>query len=211
MEFSKIIVDRYKAKLEGQQLLWTDYDYILRYTKFQPVGDRNFDQQAIIHWWMNIYIPRDDGIEELVTPYAVFESWSNALRDNFKYVSCFGYFPSSNQSAIQVRTYKGESVEDVVAELEMWLPYLKAIDCHVHDTKISSKETILGQHVKIQEYTLSEYGVYSLQIFDGSSGCGAKKFEIGKTTYGHYRVLESFATLKDAITYISRHHWLYED
>ena len=69
---SKTIVDRYGAKLKGQQMLFTDYDYILRHTKFQSV-DPDFNREALVHWWMNVYLPEYRGRDES-TPYEIYSS-----------------------------------------------------------------------------------------------------------------------------------------
>lgn len=52
---SQTIVEKYQAKLSGQQMLFADHDYILRQTSFKSI-DPSFDKESIVHFWMNVYV-----------------------------------------------------------------------------------------------------------------------------------------------------------
>ncbi len=196
---SKTIVEKYEAKLEGQQFLWTDYDYILRKTPFKSV-DPNFDHETLVHWWMYVYCPVSDLTEETVS-LEIFKSWSDGIHKTFKHISCFGYRPETNQSALNFRAYKDEPTDEMVAELGLWLPHVKPADCYVDGE--SKHKRRQGVYIHIQEETCSERGAYSLQVF-------GDEYEVGRLTHGHYRVLKRFTNLQEVVSYISQHHWLGE-
>lgn len=184
---SKTIVDRYEAKLEGQQFLWDDYDYILRHTNFKAI-DPDFDREALVQWWMNAYVP--DGYGEQATPYKVWDTWYNAMWKSFKHVRIHGIRPETNQSAIKFSAIKNMPLEPQVQELVMWLPHIKE--------SLGVKGDKKGKCVNIFESTLSQHGVYSLMVYNET------KFVIKR---GFYDIIKEFSTLETAVDYIRHHLW----
>lgn len=191
---SQTIVERYGAKLKGQQLLFPEHEYTLRHTPFQPTGDRDFDRETLVHWWMHVYIPDGYGSEK--TPYEIYQTWSNGLWPLFLYCKPSGYLPETYQSAIQLSCYKNEPLEDHLADVRLWLPH-----CKPFTYKDKKGESRPGVHVGIFERTLSEHGVYDLRVWSETD------MDLGKTTYGRYQVLQHFTSLEEAVAYIQKHHY----
>lgn len=187
---SQTIVEKYGAKLEGQQLLWQDYDLILRKTPFQDI-DPEFNKQALIHWWMEVYV--SDGCGEQETSQKVYSSWSNGLYKNFEYAKASGlYHSQNNQSAIQLGAIKNEPIEDQIEELKMWLSYTKPI---------KNEYGVEYKFVSIFESTLSRHGIYHLQIHSDDN------IKLMFTRYGNPSVLKEFKSLEDAVEYVAKNHY----
>lgn len=188
---SQTIVDAYQAKVSGQGLLWHDPDFILRKTSYQDTPDKEFNQQAVIHWWMNVYDPNGRGDDE--TPYEVYKTWNNALYKNFKYTRTNGYNTETNQACVHFAPYKEESLDDQEEELKLWLPHVKPSRCEE-----AEKE---GKFVDLFEHTFSEHGSYYLWLFSDTELC------LYKCTYGSIRCLQTFTSLSDMIEYVAKHHY----
>lgn len=180
---SKEIVDRYKAKLKGQKMLWEDCDFILKKTRFKKI-DPEFDRQALVHWWMYVYGPEDYGPE--TTPFEVFNTWSNAMYPNFKYVNVSGYVPATKQSCVQFSGYRHDPIQSQVEDLEMWLP-------HVKPNKKGYK------FIDVFEYTASAHGIFFLEFYP-------KSIHLNKTTYGTTATLKKFKTVAETVEYVVEHH-----
>jgi hypothetical protein len=185
---SKTIVERYGANLIGQGWLWQDDDHVLRNTPFKSI-DLEFDRAALVHFWMNVYIP--DGHNENETPYEVYKTWNVPLYSLFKYVTISGYRPDSNQSAVRIGCIKKDPLEDQVAELKMWLPHIKpSLPDRYSDKTV--------QVVSILEDTLSLHGSYQMLI-DGNT------YEVGMA--GLYRDKDKFGSLEEAVNLIRQRYW----
>lgn len=186
---SKTIVDAYGAKLSGQGLLFEDHDYTLRHTPFKEINPQ-FDREAVVHWWMNVYVP--DGWGDDRTPQEIHETWSSAIFKTFLYIHQSGYNPRTNQTSIDIACIGDVPVEPQLEELRMWLSEYKPIptegDGDVH-------------YVGIFESTLSEFGIYHLEVYDDESCI------IRKTTYGRPEILSTFDNLKSALDYIRLNLW----
>ena len=176
---SQEIVDKYKVSEKGQLTLFSDPDELLVKTKFQKTDDPEFDKLAIVHWWMNVYVP--DGYGRYKTEYEIYSTWSNAIGNNFKYISQSGYNLQTRQSCVQIRAYKNEPTADLLAELELWLPHIKECDGI--------------KHIGIFESSLSEHGIYAFEI-------RKDKFVITFTRYHNKRDLKEFDNLSDAVNCI---------
>jgi hypothetical protein len=186
---SKMIVERYGAK-NSKPLLWDDHDLTLRKTEFKATGDWNFDRQTLVHWWMNVYVPNGQRDEE--TPYEVYKTWSSAVGRYFPFAKAGGgYNPKTDQSAVEICTYKNFPVEPQLNDLQLWLPHLKPIE----------EDGRSYQYLGIFEHTLSEGGVFFLRIYSETD------VALWKTTYGHSRLLRSFPMLQEAVLYVSKNHW----
>jgi hypothetical protein len=191
---SAVMVEKYGAQLEGQQLLWRDDNITLRNTPFKPV-EPEFDRQALIHWWMHVYVPDGRGDEN--TPYEVFKTWSNSVYGLFQYVSVNGYVPDTMQSAVQFVADRDAPIVDQVAELRLWLPHIRP---WIYDK--SEFQPRLVRFVKVFEHTLSEHGSYHL-LFDPET----EESWLEKTTWGHARTVKNFPTLEEMVGYVASHHW----
>jgi hypothetical protein len=103
-----------------------------------------------------------------------------------------GYFSTTQQYClnIKIRRNNKEEVDRMFNSIQLLLPYLKPVE----------KDYII---LEISEETLCEHGVYSLKIEASSK----EKSKVTKTTYGFERVIKEFSTLKEALEYISIHHY----
>lgn len=183
---SATLVEKYNAKLSGQQLLFRDDDYILLQTPYQSSGDSDFDRKAIAHWWMNVYVP-DNNIEQ-----EIYRSWSNAVSSNFKYLMTGGYFPETNQTAITFMANKKKTLESHLKELEYWLPFIKPI---------KNEKELEHKVMSIMDRTLSEYGSYGLDIYSDSH------IEITKIYYYSESIVKTFTSLSNAVSFIQEKLW----
>lgn len=189
------MVAAYDAKLDGQLLLFPDNHIVLRKTKFQPVNPE-FDKHAIIHWWMNVYVP--DGYGDEGTPQDVYNSWRNAVYANFNYIHTGGYNPETNQSTISFQGYKKEELQPQIDELRMWLVHVKPV---THKLRCYEKELPpIAKYIKISERTLSEYGFYVLLVHND-------EYILTRTTYGSTSECGKFDSLGKAVWFIVNHYW----
>lgn len=187
---SQAIVDRWGAKLSGQQVLFPDPDLVLRRTLFTETGDKSFDQEALIHWWMHVYNYDKDYLPDNKVPYEVYKTYSNALLKFFNYAKASGcYSPKTNQSVIDLACYKHKPVEDHMAELNMWLPHIIEINgC---------------KYVKIFERSLSEYGVYTMRVYKDRT-------DLEFCRHGHVEVIETRPTVEKMVAHVHDRHY-YQD
>jgi hypothetical protein len=185
---SQTIVNKYEAKLEGQQLLFSDDDLVLRKTPFKSISE-DFDKEVVIHWWMNVYVP--NGYGELETPYPVYSTWSNAVYKCFNAVKTGGYCTETNQTGIEVCFYRDDPLDEQIAEVKMWLSHLKPI----------KKGDTTAIHLGVFEHTLSEGGVYTLWVYPEN------KVILEKCTYGRIHPLKEFSSLDEAFKYVAQNHW----
>jgi len=191
------IVKLYDAKLSGQQLLIPDDDFVLRNVPFKDTGDKQLNKEILVHWWMNVYQP-DSYQYDTKTPYEIYRTWSCAVNNNFHFARADGsYSPVTGQSAVRLTCYRKKKLEAHVYELKMWLPYIKPIpESHRRET-----DKRLRKHVSIFEATLSEYGVYGLNIFDDND------IVLYKVAYSTYYELKRFTDLTSAVKYIQENHY----
>lgn len=194
---SKFFADAFNAKLTGQQLLFEDYDLILRRTPFkdlfEPQAEQvrtEFNRTALIHWWMNVYVPNGRGDQE--TPYEVYRTWSNAMWQNFKYVSCDGYRIETNQNVVKIACCKKEPLEPQLEELKLWIPHIK---------ESMDEEQRMGKHISIFERGLCEYAIYSLAVYSDLD------IVIGEFSHGSYKVVNKFDNLAEAVDLIRNKYW----
>ncbi len=193
---SKTIVERYGAKLKGQQRLFEDDDLVLRNTKFKSINPE-FDKEALVHFWMNVYMPEDYGDGK--TPYEIYKTWSNGMWKCFRYIKTDGYRPDTNQSHINVMCYKKTPLEPQLAELAMWLPHIKP------GRDENGRGERQGKHVGIFESSLSAGGVFGMTIYSDT------EVVIGKVTYGSYRDIKEFDGVASAVDYIRNNLWYDEE
>lgn len=189
---SKEIVKAYGATLKGQQLLFPDDDIILRNTPFIESGDKSFDREALVHWWLNVYVPDGHGDDD--TPYEVFKSWSDGISHNFKYINSFGHNPETQQRAISLWTYKKDSVEAHLEDLNMWLPHI------IPSTDENGRGERKAKHIEIMEHTCSRYGRYSMSIYSD------REVTVNCLSYGRHRVLKRFDCIEDAVEFVKDNH-----
>jgi len=194
---SATIVEKYGAKLEGQQMLYPDPDYVLRKTKFRPI-DPEFDKQALVHWWMNVYLP-DQYVDEYSAALGginqeVYRSWSNAIYSYFSCARCSGsYNSNTSQSTVQFQAYKHDLLDPQIAELKMWLPHIKP--CLNPESKRE------GRHISILERKLSKDGAWRLWIYSDND------LVLTITAYHRYSEVEKFTDLVSAVKYIAENVW----
>jgi len=200
MMTSERIVERFNAKLKGQQLLFEDPDIVLRNTKFRPLADELLSeaQEMIIHWWMNVYVP--DGRGDNHTPQEIFSSWSNAKYHYFKFCQVDGYCPDIQQSAIHLKCYKQMPLAPQVRELQMWLEPAKSFILSTGRTKKPTDR--VGKYVSIFEHTLSRWASYYLYVYSDDTDCA-----IYSNRYGRYSLEKEFKTLESAVDYIRLNLW----
>ena len=154
----------------------------------------NFTKEQTLEWWALTYIAD-------VTPYWQHQCANDLWWKYFKYLKLGGgYCPETNQTAFEVSLYRDESFKKQFEEAQMVVPLIKEVTLikYSKDNKGSQ-----GKNLEIFESTLSENGIYSLQIFEDV-------IELIKTTYGRTELLRTFSTLKDAMKYIARHHYYKE-
>ncbi len=185
---SNLIVEKYEATLKGQQLLFPDADIILRQTKFKKI-DPEFDKQALVHWWMNVYVP--DGYGENRAPQNVFSSWSNAMWGCFQVVHVSGYCPENEQSTVHFGAYEKEPLEPQIEELRMWVPHIKPV-------KLDFDRP--AKMIKVSEAGCGEGGIWSLRIYSDT------EYVLGLRRYSHYHERAKFESLGKAVWFISQHY-----
>ena len=102
-----------------------------------------------------------------------------------------GYYPFSEQNAIEIMLYKGaeDNLEQTYESLNVILPFIKPIN----------EEG--DRRFKLFEHTLSEWGVYDLRL--SKEGV----WTLNKTTYGREKVEKTFENLYDALKYCQQHHY----
>lgn len=185
------MVKAYDAKLEGQLLLFPDDDIILRKTKFKEINPE-FDKMALIHWWMNIYLP-EYHTEEEHTPYEIYNTWSSAVYKYFHYTTVnMGYNPKTNQQGVKFMGYLKEPVEEQKKELELWLPYIKPY---------KDENGRLRKRISIMEKDLSEHGSWSLCVFSDT------EYVLGVSRWHRYEETTKFDCLGKAVWFIANHRW----
>lgn len=187
---SKTIVELFGAKIKGQQLLFDDFDFILKNTGYKKISPE-LDKEIIVHWFMNIY-SHDDDYSTRKTDYEVYVQWSKAISENFKYVSVSGYLPETGQSCVKLACHKNEDVNLQLNELQMWLPHIKPI----------KKDDKLIKYVRIFESSLSRHAAYALHI------CETEVF-INKNSYGR-QTNQKFDDIATAVNFIHQNIW-YKD
>lgn len=195
----KFGIDRKTFKIGGQRMLIADDDLILRNIKWRTTDDKNFDQHAAAHWWMNVYAPMGRG--DLGTPQEIFNSWSDTLYHVFKYTGSSGYNHTTNQSGVRISAVKNVPWGYHMDELMVWLPLIKPMN---------NSEEILDRPVDFQfkyvdifESTLSEHGTYDLYVADSASF-------IIFTRFHSTEVLHTFEKLEDAVSCIIENYWYKE-
>lgn len=193
---SQTIVELFGAKLEGQQLLFEDHDYMLRNTKFKVYPNEcvETNQEILIHWWMHVYVP-DGYTHEQKTEYEIYKTWSNALWHNFKYVMPEGYCQDTHQSSIRLACRKHIPLAPQLKELELWLPHMKEI------TDENGRGDRKAKYVSIFEHTLSKGACFSLSVYSET------EITLNALSYSHHRVLQKFDSLAAAVDYVRLHHW----
>lgn len=98
----------------------------------------------------------------------------------------------SHKNTIEVAIKKfGLAISIPEKAPQIYLPYIKPM-------KYEDKFT---KGVSIFEKTLSEFGSYSLFVFDDND------VKLIKTTYGSDDILKEFDNLFSAISYIQKHHY----
>ena len=185
------IVEAYGAKLDGQQLLFHDDDIVLRQTKFNSITPE-FDKQALIHWWMDVYLPEYRNVDEHAIQ-EVYNSWSNAIWNYFKYTSLSGYNPATNQQVVKFSGYLKEPVDVQTEELRLWVPHIKLC--------LNKDNGKMGKYISIFEHSLSANGIYSLWIYDNDD------IGLGCTRYSHYEEKAHFDCLGKAVWFVVNHYW----
>ncbi len=190
---SEKVVELLNTKLSGQQLLFDDPEFVLRNTSFKSTGCRDTDKQILVYWWMNVHVP--DGIGQNNTEYCVYKTWSNALYNYFKYAKISGmYSLKTNQNLVQLSCHKNDILKLHIEELEMWIPNIKTL---------KDENGVDYKYISILEYSLSQYGVYSLGIYDNF-------ISLDFCSYGRTRTLERFNRLCDAVEHIKNNVWYQE-
>lgn len=188
---SEEIVNTWGAKLTGQLLLWDDYDYILRKTKFQNNGNKDFEKKVIVHCLMSVMNPNAGGDEQV--SLNILDSYRDAVKKYFKYTT-HGHFDSKiNQFVVKFLGYKGMPYIDQCAELEEWLPYIKEQPLNL-DSPYKNKE---HKEVILNPKGSLVLGNYRLVIIEGE-----KKYLITKTRFQKTTILGTFNELLEAVTYI---------
>lgn len=188
---SSEMVKMYDAKLEGQQLLFPDDDIVLRHTKFKKI-EPEFDRNALIHWWMNVYMPEYRSADEN-TPFPVYQTWSNAVWDYFKYIMLSGYNCNINQQAVKFSGYLKESVSDQTEELRLWIPHIKP--------SLNEDNGRMGKYIGIMESSASAGGIWQLWVYDEND------IELGRTRYHRYEKRATFESLGKAVWFVCNHYW----
>lgn len=145
------------------------------------------DPAAVARWWMETYKPEGGR-----TPYATYSDMTSASRRLFIHVMPgSGYDRRSNQQWARVGLRKNADIDAVMAELALWLPYVRETDGY--------------KHVAILEHTLSEYGMYELREYDQAD------IRLIKTTYGRESIESSFLSWPAALAFVRDNHWYRDD
>lgn len=185
---SQEIVEKYNVKLNGQQLLFADYDICLRNAPFLLFNaDKEESQKILINWWMNVYFP--DGSGENRTDFNVYQTYSHALYKYFNYAKADGcYNRETNQSIVSFTAYKKHDLIKQYNELSLWIPYIKTQN---------DKDGKEYKYIGVIDRTLSEGGIYQIHIYDDY-------VQFGITRWGHYDDLKRFDNLLDCVKYIQK-------
>lgn len=192
---SEEIVNLWGIKRKGQQLLFEDYDNILRNTKFISNDDVEINKQILIHWWMNVYAINDG--RDFDVPYEVYKSWSNAIGNNFKFIMMSGYHTISKQTIVSLACSKHLPLEPQLEELKLWLP-------HIIPTK-NDKDKRESKYISIFEHNLSKDAIISLSIYSDTD------ISVNSFRYGQHKVLCPFDNIRDAVEYIWQNFWYRND
>ena len=106
-----------------------------------------------------------------------------------------GYYPFSEQKAIEIMLYKGvqDNLDKTFEAISLVLPFIKPINDKGE------------RRFKLFEHTLSEWGIYDLRLDKVGT------WTLNKTTYGRKNVEETFENLYDALKYCQKHHYYSED
>lgn len=192
---SSEIVKLYDAKVSGQQLLIPDDDFTLRNTPFKDTGNKQTNREIVVHWWMNVYEPNSYQYDTK-TPYEIYRTWSNAANNNFHFAHAnSGYNAYTNQSVVRLAARKKKKLDAQLFELNMWLPYIK------QSKSQNPKESRLCSWVDIFEYTLSEHGSYSMEVFSETD------VVIGVMRYHSWYEVKRLSSLREAVDYIRCNHY----
>ena len=102
-----------------------------------------------------------------------------------------GYYPFSEQRAIEIMLYKGvqDNLDKTFEAISLVLPFIKPINDKGE------------RRFKLFEHTLSEWGIYDLRV--DKEGV----WILNKTTYGREKVEKTFENLYDALKYCQKHHY----
>lgn len=104
-------------------------------------------------------------------------------------LDCSGYFPDINQVCLDLQMTRGceMSFQKTMRALEMVIPHIKS-------NRDGNKK--LG----VFEYTLSEYGIYEIEVNDLG-------FFLNKRVYGIKHHLKTFKSLEELVRYIQEYHY----
>lgn len=136
----------------------------------------------------------EDGYSSDTKRYKECQKFFNELG-----LRCSGYYPYSEQKALEVMLYKGvqDNLDKTFKALNLVIPFIKPINDRGE------------RRLKLFEHTLSEWGIYDLK--QSKEGV----WTLNKTTYGRERVEKTFENLYDALKYCQQHHYYesseYED
>lgn len=141
------------------------------------------DPAALARWWMESYKPEGGR-----TPYATYSDMTSACWRLFTHVMPGGgYDRRSNQQWVKVGLRRDADIDAVMAELALWLPYVRPTDGY--------------KHVSLLEHTLSEYGMYELREY------ATADIRLVKTTYERESTEGVFPSWPVALAYVRDHHW----
>lgn len=184
-----LIKSVYSPKQTGQLSLFDDVDSLLERSFYIPLETKTENRELIAYWWMKVYDPtKSMGFE-------IYKSWHNALNNNFDYIYEGGYNPETNQASIKLMCNQYKPLQDHLDELSHFMKYI--IPSFPNDKECGDKVKYLG----VFEHTCSEYGVYSLYIYDDGH------VELERLTYHVPTILKTFKCLADAIDYVRINHY----
>jgi len=111
--------------------------------------------------------------------YKIREEWA---RENLPALYLCGYFPSIQQSSLQIKSLDYKEVKKDILKV---LPYIKISESDNQD----EKEKYLVKRFDIRDQNHSQYGIYHLQIIDET------KARLVVTKYGRTSIAKSWDTL----------------
>jgi hypothetical protein len=119
----------------GQRDLFEDPDYAIRNTPFKETGDRDFDRQWLVYFWLAAYVPDGRGRER--TDYdRVWRTYRNGTLRLFNFTNYHGDHVATNQAAIELKLYRDRGAAEQLAELLLWLPRIRAEEQEFDDAVI---------------------------------------------------------------------------
>lgn len=142
--------------------------------------------------------------EDMIKFYIVNDGSSNGMdhyyaRNRFfdsLGISTYGYNATTNQSGFQIMLYKdGSKNQSTIDGIMKVLPYIIPFDGENYN-----RENVTS--FSIFESTCSEFGVYSL-IYDFDKD----EWALSIIAWHRRREIKAFKMLKEAIDYISEHHY----